>query len=108
MSETEAIKKSRSIAKGLFTRCNNAVTDAIKHDDDPDLVERKVFELTNRYKNVQEIHENYVTEIEEDQSFDKNTEENWLSEITQAFSTTERMAFGLYKNEEKGRRTSKK
>ena len=100
-TEAEAIKKSRSTAKGLFTRSNNAVTDAIKYDDDPELVERKMFELTNRYKNVQEIHENYVTEIEEDQSFDKNTEESWLSEITQAFSTTERMALAYIKTKKK-------
>ena len=107
MSTIENMKKSRSTAKRLFTRSNNTLVDAIKLDDEPELVERKIQDLTKRYSEVQDIHENYISEIENDADFDDSKEEEWISTVAETFIQTERMALGYMKATKKGETSMK-
>ena len=107
MSTIENMKKSRSTAKRLFTRSNNTLLDAIKLDGEPELVERKIQDLIKRYSEVQDIHENYISEIENDADFDDSKEEEWMSTVAETFIPTERMALGYMKATKKGETSMK-
>ena len=107
MSTIENMKKSSSTAKRLFTRSNNTLVDAIKLDDEPELVERKIQDLMKRYSEVQDIHENYISEIENDADFDDSKEEEWMSTVAETFIQTERMALGYMKATKKGETSMK-
>lgn len=86
------IKKTRTSAKRLFTRANNAVENAMKADDDPDLVDKKFQELAKKYSHVQEMHEEYICAVEDTDDYDENQCEEWINEIERTFTFTERMS----------------
>ena len=65
MASSDSLKKSRSSSKRLFTRANNNVHNAIKLNDDYELVEKKMQDLCKRYSDAQESHELYICETED-------------------------------------------
>ena len=70
-------------------------------------MERKIQDLTKRYSEVQDIHENYISEIENDADFDDSKEEEWMSTVAETFIQTERMALGYMKATKKGETSMK-
>ena len=97
MASVDMLKKSRSSCKRLFTRANNSVQSAIKLADDHELVERKMQELSKRYSDVQESHESYICEVEEESEYNEEEEEKYIAEIEKTYSITERSAHSYIK-----------
>ena len=96
MASAELLK-SRTTSKKLFTRNINAVQNAIKMNDDYELVEKKLNELCKKFSVLQENHELYVCEVENEEHFDESKEENWMSEVESTFYATERIAHAYIK-----------
>lgn len=64
------MQKDQTIAKRLFSRANNSLIKSIKVNDHWELVSHKFNDLKKRYDDLQEKHELYLLELEENPDFD--------------------------------------
>ena len=94
----DQLKKNRTTAKRLFTRANNAVHNSVKLNDSWELVSKKFVDLEKRYNDVQEKHEIYLVELEEDSEFDATELNAWMDEIQAEFDETERQSHKYIKH----------
>ena len=86
----DQLKKNITTAKRLFTRASTAVQNSVKLNDPCELVSKKFVDLEKRYNDVQEKHELYLVELEEDSEFDATEENAWMDETQAALEETER------------------
>ena len=94
----EQLKKNRTTAKRLFTRSSTAVQNSVKLKDSVELVAKKFADLEKRYNDVQEKHELYLVELEEDSDFDATEQNTWMDETQAVFEETERQSHAYIKN----------
>ena len=88
--------KLRTSAKRAFTRLNNDITETIEKKGDAELIAEMFQDLKEAWAKVQQQHEQYVTSLE-------NEDDEWLEEVYQKFSETQKKVFCI-KKEEEGRR----
>ena len=93
----DQLKKNRTTAKRLFTRASTAVQNSVKLNDPCELVSKKFVDLEKRYNDVQEKHELYLVELEEDSEFDATEENAWMDETQAEFKETERQSHNYIK-----------
>ena len=97
MSESTECKKARTSSLRLFTRSNNNLTKSIKHYDAAEIVERKFEELSQKYSDVQNKHEEYILSIEDDIDFKQDECVELMDDVDETFSEAERMSHDYLK-----------
>ena len=90
--------KLRTSAKRAFTRLNNNITETIEKKGDADLIAEMFQDLKEAWARVQEQHEQYASLQEEE-------DEEWLEDVYQKFSETQKKVFRI-KKEEEGRKAA--
>ena len=94
-------KKSRTKAKKLFTRTKNSLLKSIVNIEDVVEqeveikrieVEKRLKEFSSRYLSVQEEHDIYVSDIEDQQTYNEGTENEWISIVEEEYLAAERRA----------------
>ena len=85
--------KLRTSAKRAFTRLYNDIKETIENKGDADLISELFQSLKEAWARVQEQHEQYTSLLEVE-------DEEWLEEIYQKFSETQKQVFGVKKEEE--------
>ena len=88
--------KMRTSAKRAFTRLNNDITETIEKKGDAELIAEMFQDLKEAWAKVQQQHEQYVTLLEDE-------DDEWLEDVYQKFSETQKKVFCI-KKEEEGRR----
>ena len=81
-------KKYRTTAKRLFTRSKNGLQNALRMNDDAEIIESRFAELTKRFGDVLEKHEQYVYELEKGNTTVE--EDGWVEEIVTGYDDLER------------------
>ena len=85
--------KLRTSAKRAFTRLNNDITETIEQKGDFELIAEMFQNLKEAWGKVQEQHEQYV-------SFQEEEDNDWLEDVYQKFSETQKKFFCAKKEEE--------
>ena len=64
MATTDALKKCRATAEGLFTKARKNLIRVIDNGSDIEVVENRMADLKRTYLSVQEKHAEYVSSLE--------------------------------------------
>ena len=81
-------KTDRRSAKSAFTRAGKALVHAVEHKRPPNEVREVLIKLQGVYENLVVKHEDYTTQLIEDDSA-YETEEQWLSDCQEKFMRLE-------------------
>ena len=83
----EETKRKRSIAKAQFTRTENSLYKLLDSKDSlEETIRRKLQEMQQKWQKVQDVHDLYMTMIDEEET---HKEESWIDELLVRFDELE-------------------
>ena len=98
MTSIQAAKQARTTSKRLFTRCANGLNKIIeKGNDELAVAESRFADLKERWKEVQQMHEYYLTFMETEE--EQLEEEGWINELEETYTDVERKRFSYVKEQ---------